>query len=47
MQVWMEMALCCGYIQESTFRDFDDRYDHILGQLIRMTQTADKWASVK
>lgn len=42
-QVWLEFALLCQYIDESTFKQLDADYDHIIGQLIRMIDGADDW----
>lgn len=42
-QVWIEFACRCGYIDEDSLNKLDDAYDHIIGQLVRMIQEADKW----
>lgn len=43
VQVWNEFAFRCTYI-DSTVRDkIDANYDHIIGQIIRMIDEADKW----
>ena len=42
-QVWLEFALNCHYLDAIRQRKLDDAYDHILGQLIRMIDEADKW----
>jgi four helix bundle protein len=42
-QVWLEFAHNCHYLDETRQRKLDDTYDHILGQLIRMIDEADKW----
>jgi four helix bundle protein len=40
-QVWLDFALACDYIDEKTFKDFDDRYEHIFAMLTNMERKAD------
>jgi four helix bundle protein len=42
-QVWIEFARRCGYIDQDTLTKLNEAYDHIIGQLVRMIQEADKW----
>lgn len=42
-QVWIEIAFRCQYITEDTRDKFDDIYEHILAQIIRMIEEVDKW----
>ena len=42
-QVLLEFALRCRYIEQETFQQLDDRYEHVLSQLVRMIMDADKW----
>jgi four helix bundle protein len=42
-QVWVEFALRCGYIEEKVFAELDERYEHVLSQIVRMIVDADKW----
>ncbi len=42
-QVWVELSFCCGYIDEKTYRRLDDLYDHIIGQIVRMIEDAERW----
>ena len=42
-QVWLEFSCRCGYIKESTFRELDERYEHVLSQLVRMIADAGSW----
>jgi four helix bundle protein len=42
-QVWIELSFRCGYIDEKVYGRLDDLYDHIIGQLVRMLENADKW----
>lgn len=42
-RVWLDIALRCHYISQETFDDLDNRYDKILGQLVKMISSADNW----
>ena len=42
-QVWLEIALRCGYLSAAEVKDLDQVYDHILGKLVRMIQHPEKW----
>lgn len=42
-QVWLEFALKCGYIEKSVSKNLDERYDHIIAQLIKIIESPDKW----
>lgn len=42
-RVWLDIALRCHYISQETFNDLDNRYDKILGQLVKMISSADNW----
>ena len=42
-RVWLDLALRCRYVTQETFDDLDSRYDKILGQLVKMINSADKW----
>jgi four helix bundle protein len=42
-QVWLELALRCGYLSAAEVKDLDQVYDHILGKLVRMMQQPEKW----
>ena len=42
-RVWLEIAFRCKYIDQLTFERLDDKYDHILGQLVKMIDNADQW----
>ena len=43
VQVWSEIAYLCGYIDKKIFLELDDAADHIVSQLVRMSDTADRW----
>ena len=42
-RVWLEFCLHCGYISQVRFNDLDDRYDHIISQLVLMANNPQKW----
>lgn len=42
-QVWLEFAQRCGYLNLKQMKELDDAYDHIIGQIVKMIQEADKW----
>jgi len=42
-QIHAEIAWRCGYITEPVFKEVDDAYDHILGQIVRMAEQPEKW----
>jgi four helix bundle protein len=42
-QVWLEFSCRCGYSSKSTFADLDERYDHVLSQLVKMITNAESW----
>jgi four helix bundle protein len=42
-RVWLELAHHCKYITEPQFTDLDQKYDLIIGQLVRMMSEPDKW----
>jgi len=42
-QVLLEFAFRCRYVEKETFAKLDERYEHVLSQLVRMVMDADKW----
>ena len=42
-QVWLEFSLECGYIGEDIFKELNVKYDHIIGKLVNMALSPDKW----
>jgi four helix bundle protein len=42
-QVSGEIALRCGYLNQETFRDLDDSYEKVLGQIVKMADRPEKW----
>jgi four helix bundle protein len=42
-QVWIEFAHRCGYIDATTAGRLDKMYDQIMGQIVKMIDSPDKW----
>lgn len=42
-QVWLDLAIRCGYLDEDKKADLNKKYEIILGQIIKVIQNADKW----
>jgi four helix bundle protein len=42
-QVWIEFARRCGYLPTDVAAKLDAKYDHILGQLVKMIDEPEKW----
>ena len=42
-QTWLEFALRCKYIDDSTFRELDETYEHIFAMLANMEKKADSF----
>ena len=42
-QVSIDIALRCGYCDEKTFREIDETYEKVLGQIVRMANQPEKW----
>jgi four helix bundle protein len=45
-QVWLDIALRCGYIDATAHDELADRYDHICAQLVKMMADAERWCGV-
>lgn len=43
-RVWLEFSQRCGFLDMEKFRELDDTYDMILGQLVKMISEPEKWA---
>jgi four helix bundle protein len=43
IQVWLEIAHRCGYLEREQTQKLDDKYEHIGAQLLRMIQEPEKW----
>ncbi len=46
-QCWLDFALHMEYIKKDVWQKLDNRYEQILGQLVKMINTADKWSISK
>jgi four helix bundle protein len=44
-QTWVELACRCGYWSNQEAQEFDQRCEHILGQLAKMIADAPRWCS--
>lgn len=42
-QVWLQFAYKCGYIEKEVFIDLYRLYDRIIGKIINMINTSQKW----
>ena len=42
-QHWLDIALDCDLIDEEIYRAYRNEYDNIIGMLVNMKRTADKW----
>lgn len=45
--VWLEFSLRCRYVDKETFQRLNERYDHIIGKLVRMIDNPDPWLIVR
>ena len=43
MQCWLDFSLKAAFITETMYKDFDQRYERIISQLVTMIDGADKW----
>lgn len=43
-QVWLDYALRCNYIGEPEHTTLNDKYDHIIGMLVKMSLNPDYWS---
>jgi four helix bundle protein len=43
MQVWIEFARRCQYLDDNISKELDAVYDKIIGQIVNMITNADKW----
>lgn len=42
-QTWIEVAFRCAYIDKQTAEKLDQKYEHILAQLVIMSRDAENW----
>ena len=43
-QVWLDYALNCKYIGEAQHTILNDKYDHIIGMLVKMSLNPGNWS---
>ena len=43
-QVWLDYALECGYLSETIYKKLFNDYDKILGKLVVMIRSPQKWS---
>lgn len=43
MQCWLDFSLKAKYMEQSMYVDFDQRYERVISQLIKMIDGADGW----
>lgn len=43
-QVWLEYAFACDYIDEILFNHLYEKYDQVLGKLVIMAMSPEKWS---
>jgi four helix bundle protein len=46
-QTWLEFALACKYISAETFKELDERYEHIFAQIVTMERKANSFCKGK
>lgn len=42
-QTWLDFSKSCKYLVEKQISELDHKYDKIIGKLVNMSRTADKW----
>lgn len=42
-QTWLDFALDCGYVDTETRNELNEQYEMIIGGLVKMMNTADRW----
>ncbi len=42
-QVWTDFSKRCKYLDEVKCNDLDDKYDHIMSQIVLMIKEPEKW----
>ena len=44
IQVWLEFAFKCGYLEENSSKELDAPYNNISGKLVNMLTRPEQWA---
>ncbi|MDZ7718080.1 MAG: four helix bundle protein [Balneolaceae bacterium] len=42
-QTWLDFARDCNYITSETCVELNQKYEHVLGMIVNMVQSADQW----
>jgi four helix bundle protein len=42
-EVWLEMAVRCGYLDRTQAAPLEQEYEHILGKLVNVISRSDEW----
>jgi four helix bundle protein len=42
-RVWIDFSYKCNYIPKSVYSDMYKRYDNVIGKLVNMSRTPEKW----
>jgi four helix bundle protein len=43
-EVWLEMAVRCGYLNQAQAVALEQEYEHVLGKLVNMISHPEQWA---
>lgn len=43
-EVWLELAVRCGYLDRAVAAALEQQYEHILGKLVNMISHPEQWA---
>ena len=46
MQCWLDVALKLAYMPKEQYKQFDQRYEHLIAQIVTMIKNADKWCQL-
>src|SRR2546423_13742171 len=42
-QVWAEIAMRCRHFDQNVFREIDESYEKVLGQIVKIIDQPEKW----
>ncbi len=42
-QVWLDFAYYCNYLEMNAYNDLYQKYEWIIGKIVNMTRSPDKW----
>ncbi|MGC4128650.1 MAG: four helix bundle protein [Bergeyella sp.] len=46
-QNWLDFAFACDYISEEDYKDLYQKYDYIIGMLVKMIDQSEQWTIQK